>query len=147
MYAQSDEERMACNSTDEEEISYPTFNEDLDMERPTFERGMCFKSSLILRKAVKQHAILDRRPIRTMRNFGKKVKYVCEPPCQWQVYASTMQNSSTFQIKTLYNKHTCMPTFGQMKLNSTWIAENYEKDIRMNPTWPIQAFHKKLSMT
>ncbi|WOG86245.1 hypothetical protein DCAR_0205446 [Daucus carota subsp. sativus] len=29
-------------------------------------------------------------------------------------------------------------------MTSKWIAEHYENEIRMNPTWPLGAFHKKI---
>ena len=95
----SDIERMVENSTDDDDGGYPVYNEDT-MVNPVFENGMCFKDSLTFRCAVKRHAILERRPIVNVRNFGKKVKYVCQKPCKWQIYASTMQKTSTYQIKT-----------------------------------------------
>ncbi|WOH04271.1 hypothetical protein DCAR_0623680 [Daucus carota subsp. sativus] len=107
VYAASDDEKMPCNSTDDEEEEIPVFNEEVDMERPVFELGMCVKSSKIFRQAVKKKAILERRPIKNCKNFGRKIKY-------------------------------------QKQINSSWIAEYYESDIRMNPTWPISAFHRKI---
>lgn len=88
VYAESDEERMACNSPDDEEDSFPVFNEDVDMEKPEFQLTMCFKDSKVFRQAVKRHAILERRPIENVRHYGRKVKYVCQPPCPWMIYAS-----------------------------------------------------------
>ncbi|XP_063941468.1 uncharacterized protein LOC135149632 [Daucus carota subsp. sativus] len=115
------------------------------MVNPVFQRGMCFKNSKTFRETVKKYAIMNRRPIINCRNFGKKVQYVCQPPCRWKIYASPMHKGSvTYQIKTYVNKHTCMPTFNQKQINSKWIADYYEMEIRMNPTWPISAFHKKI---
>lgn len=145
VYAASDEETMASNTTDKDEMSYPVFNEDADMVSPVFQLGMCFKNSRTFRQAVKKHDILERRPIVNVRNFGKNVQYVCEPPCKWKIYASPMhKGSTTYQIKTFIPKHTCMPTFKQKQINSKWLADYYEKEIRMNPTWPINSFHKKI---
>lgn len=145
VYAASDDERMAANSTDEDEINYPVFDEDADMVNPVFQLGMCFKNSRAFREAVKKHAIQQRRPIVNCRNFGRKVQYVCQHPCQWKIYASPMHKGSiTYQIKTFNPVHTCMPTFNQKQINSRWLSEYYEKDIRMNPSWPIDAFHKKI---
>lgn len=59
----------------------------------------------------------------------------------WKVYASPMQGTSTFQIKTLYNKHTCMPTFKSKQIISKWIADYYETGLIMNSTWHVNAFH------
>ena len=144
VYAGSDEERMAANSTDEDDSSFPEFNEDVDMKSPDFQSGMLLKSGQIFRKAVRNHAIMERRPIELVPNYGRKIKYVCKKPCQWQVYASPFNKTATYQIRSLVRKHTCMPTFQQKQINSVWLAEHYEKEIRMNPEWPTTAFHKKI---
>ena len=143
IYADSDDERMVGNSTDEEQFGYPVYNEDANVS-PVFELGMCFTSSKQFRDAVKRHAILERRPITNCRHFGKKVKYICQAPCKWKIYSSPYQKSTTYQIKTFYPVHTCMPTFNQKQINSAWLAKYYEKEIRMNPSWPINAFHQKI---
>ena len=144
MYVDSDEERIVANSTDEEVDSYDVFNEKTDMTKSTFKVGICFRDSTLFRQVVKKHAIIERRPITNFRNFGRKVKYVCETPCMWKIYASPMQGTITYQIKTLNKKHTCTPTFKQKQINSKWIADYYETELKMNPTWPVNAFHKKI---
>lgn len=146
VYANSDDERMCGNSTDDETNinKYPAFNEDVDMANPIFELGLCFKSSGLFRKAVKKHAIMERRPISNVRNYGKKIKYVCEAPCQWKIYAAPIKDTTTYQVRIFNRNHTCMPTFKQKQINSTWIAEHYLNEIRMNPSWPVPNFHKKI---
>ena len=62
----------------------------------------------------------------------------------WKIYASPMQGTTKYQIKTLHIKHTCAPTFKKKQINSKWIADYYGTELRMNPTWPVNAFHKKI---
>ena len=69
----SEEERMAANSTDEESKTYPVFNEKTDMDDPKFQLGMLFSSGNALRSAVKKHAIVHRKAIKQCRNFGKRI--------------------------------------------------------------------------
>ena len=123
MYVDSDEERIVANSTVEEVDSYDVFNGKIDMIKPTFKVGMCFRDSTLFRHAVKKHAIIERRPITNCKNFGKKVKYVCEKPCMWKIYATPMHGTTIYQIKTLNKKHTCTSTFKQKQINSKWIAD------------------------
>lgn len=143
-YASSDEERMASNSTDEDEVSYPVFNEKTEMNDPKLQLGMLFSTAKVFRAAVKKQAIKDRRPIKQCRNYESRVKFVCEDPCPWKVYASKMQRTDSYQIKVYNPNHTCSTTFHQKQINSRWIAEQYEDDIRMNPTWPLQSFLQKV---
>ncbi|XP_063943790.1 uncharacterized protein LOC135150742 [Daucus carota subsp. sativus] len=143
-YADSEEERMAPNSTDDEEITYSVFDEKSEMDNPKFELGQMFPSAKVFRDAVKKQAIVERRPIIQCRNYGSRVKFICEGTCEWSIYASKMQRSDTYQIKVYEPNHTCTQTFNQKQINSKWIAEYYEDDIRMNPTWPLSAFLKKV---
>lgn len=144
-YAGSDEERMAANSTDEEETMYPVFNEETDLGDPQFELGMLFCSANSFRTAVRKHALVQRRPLKQKRNFGARVQFVClGSGCSWKIYASKMKNIPTYQVKTLMPTHSCAPTFDQKQMSSTFLAKHYENDIRMNPTWPLAAFQKKI---
>lgn len=52
--------------------------------------------------------------IKLRNNLFDKIKWVCPEGSQWKT------------------------------LNSRWIANKYEDDIRMNPTWRIQTFHSKV---
>ncbi|XP_074370703.1 uncharacterized protein LOC141711897 [Apium graveolens] len=135
---------MAWSSCDEEEMQYPEFNEVTYMKDPQFSLGMLFSSGAIFRKAVRQHAILHQRGIRLKKNLKEKIKWICADGCSWKCYGIQQQRSTSFQIKTLYNHHTCNPTWIQKQVNSTWIAEAYENEIRMNPTCPVKAFHSRV---
>ncbi|XP_074327963.1 uncharacterized protein LOC141665879 [Apium graveolens] len=87
VYARSDDERMSPNSTDEDEPNFSEFNKDVDLKRPVFELGMLFKSSQIFKKAVRNHAIMERRPIELVKNYGRKIKYVCKKPLEVSKHA------------------------------------------------------------
>lgn len=77
-YIDNDEEKMACNSTDEEEISYPMFNFKTDMKEPKFQLGMLFLTSKIFREEMKNQVILERIIIIQCRNYGRRIRFICE---------------------------------------------------------------------
>ncbi|XP_074325396.1 uncharacterized protein LOC141663533 [Apium graveolens] len=136
---------MAANSTDEECVTYPMFNERTDMKDPKFELCMLFSSAQSFRVAVQKFAIVNRKPVFQCRNFGRRIKYKCKGEgCKWSIFASIVQDTKTYQVKTYLKTHTCQTTFKQKYMTSKWIAEHYENEIRMNPTWPLGAFHKKI---
>ena len=140
----SNVERMAVSSCDEDDSTYPEFNEYIDMENPQFRMGMVFSSAAVFREAVRQHAITQQRGIRLKKNHSDKIKWVCSDGCDWKCYGIKQQRSSNIQIKTICNTHTCSPTWVQKQINSSWLARSYEHEVRMNPSWPLQAFHAKL---
>lgn len=143
IFYDSEEERMAANSTDEDEISWPVFDK-AEMDNPKFELGQLFPSAKVLRDAIKKQAIKERRGIIQKRNYGTRVKYVCHGGCKWSIYGTKMPNSDTYQIRVYNPKHTCIQTFEQKQINLRWIANHNENDIRINPTWPLAAFLKKV---
>ncbi|XP_074364979.1 uncharacterized protein LOC141706040 [Apium graveolens] len=135
---------MAANSTDEEEIKWSVFDEKSEIGHPKFELGQLFASAKVFREAVKKQAIVERRHVVQKRNYGSRVKFVCSNGCKWNIYANKMQRSDTYQVRVYDPKHTCTQTFDQKQINSKCIANYYENDIRMNSTWPLQAFLKKV---
>ncbi|KAL8099717.1 hypothetical protein AgCh_032105 [Apium graveolens] len=118
----SADERMGVSSCNEADIQYPKFNEITGMDDPHFALGMLFTSGAVLRAAIRKHAIVHQRPIRLRKNLSDKIKWVCAAGCEWKCYGIKQKRSATIQIKTLYNRHTCNPTWEQKCVNSTWIV-------------------------
>lgn len=116
-YMDSDEERMACNNTDEDEQSYPVFNHETKIKDPKFQLGMLFPTAKIFRDAVKKQEIIERGPIKQCKNYGSRVKFICEDKRQWKIYASKMQRTYTYQIKVYFAKHICTQIFHQKQIN------------------------------
>ncbi|XP_074342630.1 uncharacterized protein LOC141680252 [Apium graveolens] len=115
------------------------------MTDPKFDVSLVFSSAASFRNAVRTQSILQRRPVKQLRNFGRRVKFVCGGNgCKWCIYASPMPRSSFYQVKTYQRNHTCFETFKQANITARWIAQYYENDIRMNPTWHIPALQKKV---
>lgn len=64
------------------------------MGDPVFELGMLFCSANAFRAAVRKHAIVHRRALKQVRNYGARVKFICqESGCDWKIYANPIQKS------------------------------------------------------
>lgn len=74
----SEEKKMVANSTDEETISFPVFDEKTYMNDPKFCIGMLFCSGNSFRLAVKKHAIMHRKSVFQCRNYGRRIRFVCK---------------------------------------------------------------------
>lgn len=140
----SSDERMTISSCDEEEIRYPEFNEITGMDDPQFSLGMLFSSGVVFRTAVQKYAIVNQKGIGIKKNLKDKIKWVCQDGCPRKCYGVKQQRTTNIQIKTLCLQHTCNPCWEQKQVNSTWIAKFYEDEIRMNPSWPAQAFQSRV---
>ncbi|XP_074327925.1 uncharacterized protein LOC141665838 [Apium graveolens] len=104
-YANSEEERMAANSTDEEEIKWSVFDEKSEMGHPKFELGQLFASTKVFREAVKKQTIVERRPVVQKRNYGSRVKFVCSNGCKCNIYTNKMQRMNpTWPLQAFLEK-------------------------------------------
>ena len=87
---------------------------------------------------------MNQRAIRLRKNLSDQIKWVCTKGCPWKCYGKKQQRTNTIQIKAYCRLHTCNPTWVQKCVNSTWIAEEYEDEIRLNPNWGACAFHARV---
>lgn len=69
---------MATNSTNEETIFFPAFDEKTYMNDPKFSIRMLLCSGNSLRATVKKHAIVYKKPVSQCRNYSKRIKFVCK---------------------------------------------------------------------
>lgn len=135
---------MAWNITDDDEISFPVFYHKTKMREPKFQLKMLFPTAKIFRDVVKKQTIVERRTIKQCINYGNLVRFISQVDRPWKIYASKMRMSDTYQIKFYNPKHIYTHTFHQKQINSKLIFNYYEYEIRMNPTWPLQAFLYKI---
>ncbi|CAL1377044.1 unnamed protein product [Linum trigynum] len=113
-YVDSDDRRTICSS-DEDEDSHQVedFRAERDMESPTFDVLQRFGSFDELKDAIKQHAFVEKRPIRFKKNDKRRLQAVCVDPCDWYIWASKMILTDAVQINKCKLQHStdCQWTF------------------------------------
>ncbi|KAK3043713.1 hypothetical protein RJ639_001909 [Escallonia herrerae] len=131
----SDELRSLVGSESDEDLAprYPEFNEKTSWEGetcPDLFVGMKFSNPQVFRQALKLHCVRGYDFV-YKKNENRRITDVCKywdkehGECQWRVHASPIGGEQTFQIKTMFQIHTCGRDFDNHLVNSRYIAEHY----------------------
>jgi hypothetical protein len=117
------------------------FDESIMDEDDQMVKGMCFKDVKEFRKALESSHIKQGRSYNFLKNKMEKVKVRCaDSNCPFSLFASKIAGEPTFMIRQDVVEHTCGITREASRLNSTWLAKNYENHFRVDPNWKVSAF-------
>ncbi|CAI9107077.1 OLC1v1006359C1 [Oldenlandia corymbosa var. corymbosa] len=140
--ASCDELHEVKGSDDEEDQvevkRYREFNPKKEMHNPTFEVTQRFGDKWILLKAIRIHALVERRGTHFKKNDTKVVHARCVEGCNWEVYgARVSKEDPTFEIRTLNDKHTCDKIWEKNRncnsnIVSDWYLADFAHDLRMS---------------
>ncbi|RYR00207.1 hypothetical protein Ahy_B07g088311 [Arachis hypogaea] len=89
---------------------YPKYNEAEMSREYEFKVGLEFKSLGQFKDAIRQHALLNGRDIRYIKNDKVRYRVGCrrkKEKCRWMAFASKVSSSDCFWLKILNEKHTC----------------------------------------
>ncbi|KAG8374595.1 hypothetical protein BUALT_Bualt10G0011700 [Buddleja alternifolia] len=137
------EEENAENSGDRRFIR---FNPIIDMSDPKFVNGMLFTDAAKFKAAIRSHAVTWQRDIKFIKNDRIRVRARYNgKKCPWLVYASNIEDTSTFQIKTLCTTHKCGRTLSKHRfLTSRLLSSKYMNDWRLHNGWRLDDFQEKV---
>ncbi|GKV23695.1 hypothetical protein SLEP1_g33397 [Rubroshorea leprosula] len=72
------------------------------------ELGMVFLNKAQFKKAVDKLSIIQRRPIKWVKNDKKRHRVICkERYCDWKILLAWDKTTKTWMVKTFNNEHTC----------------------------------------
>ncbi|KAL4315804.1 hypothetical protein AHAS_Ahas15G0221700 [Arachis hypogaea] len=75
-----------------------------------FKVGLEFKSLAQFKDAIREHALLNRRDVRYMKNDKVRCRVGCrgkKEKFRWMAFVSKVGGFDYFRLKTLNGKHTC----------------------------------------
>ncbi|KAH7833702.1 hypothetical protein Vadar_008858 [Vaccinium darrowii] len=138
----SDDDLRSIDSDSTEEgsgnrVKHIVFNEKTDMENLISKVGMKFKTHVLFREAMKEHAIKCGKEIKFFKSDKRQVRATCKSPCLWTIYCSYVPNDEVYRVKTFIDEHSCVRSFNVPWVSTKWIVKKYSERIRKNPTWPI----------
>ncbi|KAF9606841.1 hypothetical protein IFM89_029298 [Coptis chinensis] len=124
--------------------NYPIYNPQQDMFTFVPEVGLKFTSPQQLKECLSNYSVANGLSIWYKKNRATQLLALCAPKCPWRLCASYMQDSSTFQIKTLRKVHKCGRNYSVKMGNSKWLAKRYYNKILANPTWKLADFKAEI---
>ncbi|KAL2248192.1 UNVERIFIED_CONTAM: hypothetical protein Sindi_2671500 [Sesamum indicum] len=120
--------------------TFPVFNPSCLFE-PTFALGMVFSNKTELRKAIKSHAIKNKRNIKIAKNDKERLHAkFADNECMWRVHACASKSECTFQIRYYVPNHTCNITFHVKNMKSTWLSKKYMHKFKTDRIRGIKGF-------
>ncbi|XP_050133074.1 uncharacterized protein LOC126609113 [Malus sylvestris] len=136
--SESEQENKLKLSKSLEAPRFKQYNRDHDLRDPKLCLGLEFPTIGECREALKYYANSCARMVRLAKNDIVRVKMVCdgeskEGPCPWKLYASRVKRGPTFRIKTFIEGHTCGREEKAKFATSSWLAERFDEDLRINP--------------
>ena len=133
----SDDDESSDDSDGSRGVSkYPRFSK----KNPKFSLGMKFSGKKQFKKAIIKYGLAERKVIKFIKDEADRVRAKCDwPTCPWVCLLSTNSTTSSWQIASFKNKHTCPPRRDNSLVTARRIAEKYEKMIMSNPTWRLDS--------
>ncbi|KAL6127044.1 hypothetical protein ACLB2K_075089 [Fragaria x ananassa] len=131
----SDEEAIGEEyNSDGDEVRYPEFNPKVDMENPWFCKGMLFATPEILRATITERAIQKGWEPLYSKSDRSRLRVICKAEdCEFELFASRMQHSNTFQIKTYQGNHNCARVQENCAVRVPYLVRKFSNFIKMNP--------------
>ncbi|KAL2901462.1 Mitogen-activated protein kinase kinase kinase NPK1, partial [Bienertia sinuspersici] len=126
----SDNENQLIQS-DEEDCSdfkkgdWPMYDPNTPFESVRFELGQLFENP---------HRLLVK-----CKFYGSE--------CRWKLSARHLKEHGCLQVQFLKDIHTCTPTMKNKRVNSHFLAEEYQEKLLKHPTWKLKLFIKDVEDT
>ncbi|XP_050216210.1 uncharacterized protein LOC126667282 [Mercurialis annua] len=154
-YIASDDNNTASESDGDGRVKFRMFNEEKEMENPTFKNGLQFVNREQFKKACRQWGIKHRYQLHFPVNEKTRVRAKCfdksdnVPKCRFEIFASKQNMSDpddeTFLVKTLNLVHTCPKRRSNFHMTSAYLAESFLEEFRANPDYNPEQFVAKIA--
>ena len=121
------------------------FSPETPMKYIEFQTGLLFTSVKILKNAIIDYAVEQKRDIWFSKNDLQRVQAKCSKTCPWYLFASKIDVDGTFQVKTYKKQHNCMLVHKHSFVRSDWLARKFRNHIRANPKWKLREFQQHIN--
>lgn len=115
-----------------------------DMKDMQWQPGLIFKSKDQFKDVVRTYAIHTGVGLKMMKNDNKRIRFKCKPGCEWEIYAASMKNKDTWEVRTIIDKHLCSREFNNKLLSAKWLSTQIESKVRDNPNIHINKIVDKV---
>ncbi|XP_062118312.1 uncharacterized protein LOC133831926 [Humulus lupulus] len=111
---------------------------------------MEFATVTILRNAIREYFIEGDQEYVFIANDSNRVRVKCKGAnCDWMLFASIVNKTDgkIMRVKTLVDKHSCGIVLENKKLTSTWLANYFLEQFRLNSSMEYNAFREITAKT
>ncbi|KAF4393841.1 hypothetical protein F8388_018332 [Cannabis sativa] len=114
------------------------------MGKAIFDLGLSFASGKLFKQAIREYALREGKDIFFKKNDPHRVRAQCKGVnCRWMCYASKIDDSPTFVIKSYEEEHKCCRTNSNRWATAQWLSEKYREEFKVNENLGVSSFQKK----
>ncbi|KAF4354391.1 hypothetical protein F8388_027325 [Cannabis sativa] len=111
----------------------PEFRPETDMGKAIFDLGLSFASGKLFKQAIREYALREGKDIFFKKNDPHRVRAQCKGVnCRWMCYASKIDDSPTFVIKSYEAEHKCCRTNSNRWATAQWLSAKYREEFKVN---------------
>ncbi|KAF4389033.1 hypothetical protein F8388_026762 [Cannabis sativa] len=109
----------------------PEFRPETDMGKAIFDLGLSFASGKLFKQAIREYALREGKDIFFKKNDPHRVRAQCKGVnCRWMCYASKIDDSPTFVIKSYETEHKCCRTNSNRWATAQWLSAKYREEFK-----------------
>ncbi|CAH9087224.1 unnamed protein product [Cuscuta europaea] len=120
------------------------WGESVDMQSYELASGHRFPDRKIFQKVLKDWSVRKGYDLKYPKCEAKVITAVCKGGCEWRMRQSVIQNSSTFQVKTLMGEHKCSFRTDNHQADYKYLGERILEAVRDNPNGTLDALKNKI---
>ncbi|KAF4347934.1 hypothetical protein G4B88_010189 [Cannabis sativa] len=111
----------------------PEFRPETDMGKAIFDLGLSFASGKLFKQAIREYALREGKDIFFKKNDPHRVRAQCKGVnCRWICYASKIDDSPTFDIKSYEAEHKCCRTNSNRWATAQWLSAKYREEFKFS---------------
>ncbi|KAL0402629.1 UNVERIFIED_CONTAM: hypothetical protein Slati_4292800 [Sesamum latifolium] len=134
----------SLRGSDNEDPSFPVWNERMNFDNEELSVGMKFPTREKYREVLRDWAVRRGWDLKFQHNETKKITATCKHGCAWRIHASQVMKTTTFQIKSIKEKHTCAHRIENKQANYKYLGKRIENIIRDNPSEGLISLKNKI---
>ncbi|XP_058223177.1 uncharacterized protein LOC131332884 [Rhododendron vialii] len=126
---------------EEGEDGKATFCEFKDscMKNPQLIEGMKFPNVRVFRKLLREYHIKEGYTFKFLKNESTRVTVKCAFDCGFRLHASPMYDEKSFQIKNIWQQHTCTRIYTNNNATASWLSNKYLAKLNDAPETKVKS--------
>ena len=105
--------------------------------------GTLFSDREEFKAAITTYAVHNGVDVKIIKNDKIRVRAACKDPCQWRAYCAKLPNEDTWQLRKLYDEHSCPKDYKVSLMKSSWLAKRLEPTVRETPNITLTSISNK----
>lgn len=128
-------------SDSDEVFTYTEFNGEVDMVDHVLEVGLKIRYKKEVNVVVKNFSIHNLFEVVFPYNDRYRLEGSCKgKKCPWRIWASLLEEDSSWQIKSFEWNHTCTKALKNISAFASWLARRYIKTFTIVLKWDVKLF-------